>query len=387
MYTPGSARIPDTPGRDASAAEARAVSPRELTIAFRGKEPFTFEGATRYEDGKTFLRRFKGEISLHSHAAFRDVLTREWTANQPVPGHWNAVIYVALDQLTGGAAQRKIKTYADARDGVAAFKSLERLVEQHASRTRKPQLNHLIANWVIPDINRDPSHSLAKLVDVMREKEGLTDYPDSDKIDDLRMLVPADYVLLLETHPLDGDIESLVERIESYYKEQESKKRGRRPTSRNQRADRVPDNRPSAALIQDHSGGRGGRGGRNGRGGRGRGGGREGAGGRGARPLGPCYLCRGPHLARDCPHRQTAQQAVSAAMTRVPTEDAQQAAATASTTQQPQQGNASQLQAGSSSSAQANAVAGHITVSRSNGDNVVDFNHGVVCGSVTTTPG
>ena len=58
MYTLGSARIPDTPGRDASAAEAKAVNHRELTAAFKGKAPFTFEGAARYEDGKTFLRRF-----------------------------------------------------------------------------------------------------------------------------------------------------------------------------------------------------------------------------------------------------------------------------------------------------------------------------------------
>ena len=173
----------------------------------------------------------------------------------------------------------------------------------------------------------------------MREKEGLTNYPDEDKIDDLRHLVPSDYIFLFETHPVNGDIESLVERIEAHFKEQDSKRKTRKPGSRNR--DYKGPERPSATLIQDHSGGRGGRGGRNGgrNGGRGRGGGRGGAGGRGGKPLGPCYLCQGPHLARDCPHMQAAQQAVrSTAMTRVQTEDAQQAAATDSTAQQPQQG-------------------------------------------------
>ena len=93
METPGP--VPPTPHRelrdddlfDEDNEEALPnIAVKDITDQFKAHGLFSFEGSTKYQDGKQFLQRFEGAIRTHPHRVFRTITQQTEEVSAPGTG-------------------------------------------------------------------------------------------------------------------------------------------------------------------------------------------------------------------------------------------------------------------------------------------------------------
>ena len=304
------------------------VEAGSVTQSFKGRSAFSFQNsadATKYETGARFLKQFKLTVKNNKNIIFRSILDPQ--EMMPLPESHVSAVFCMLVMLVEGPMAAIVDRYTSNSDGVAAYRALERAVEQHGSEMFLPLLKKKISDAVFPNPTEDPAAFLAMFTGWQRNLAHHTAYDIDNQIADIKLLLstPAtmNYGRLLEI--AYDDVDTFVDKIANHW-------------DCFIRIRREPDRRHVVAGIDMHEGddntprrfargrGRGRGGGRGGGGGRGAGrdggrGGRGGVGGDGPPrvPRGPpkCWLCGSlDHKIDACPNKGAAIEHVAAVKAR-----------------------------------------------------------------------
>jgi len=307
------------------------VDAGSVTQAFKGKDSFSFKNSpeeTKFDQGARFLKRFRLTVKNNKNLIFRAILEPQ-DGVTPLPESHVSAVFTMLFMLVEGPAAAIVERYESNCDGVAAYRALERAVEQHASDLFLPGLMSQIRESVFPAPNVDPADFLAVFTGLQRDLARHAPYSIETQIAEIMLLLSTPetekYSRLLENKY--DDVDTLVDKINNHWN----------TFIRIRSARREPERRQVVAGIDMHEGddntqrrqprGRGGGGGARG-GARGGGGGARGGGGGAPRerapvpmpprvsrghPTGKCWLCDSPeHKIADCPRRSTAIEHVAA---------------------------------------------------------------------------
>jgi hypothetical protein len=123
-----------------------------------------------------------------------------------------------LVMLVEGPAAAIVDRYESNSDGVAAYRALERAVEQHGSEMFLPSLKKKISDAVFPNPNEDPAAFLAMFTSLQRDLANRTAYSIENQIAEIKLLLTTPstekYGRLLEI--TYDDVDTFVDKITNH---------------------------------------------------------------------------------------------------------------------------------------------------------------------------
>jgi hypothetical protein len=195
------------------------VEAGSVTQSFKGLSAFSFQNSateTKHEAGRRFLKRFKLTVKNNKNIIFQSILDPQ--EMMPLPESHVSALFCMLVMLVEGPAAAIVDRYTSNSDGVAAYRALERALEQHGSEKFLPRLKKMISDAVLPDPTEDPAPFLAMFTGWQRNLAYHTAYDIDNQIADLKLLLstPAtiNYGRLLES--AYDDVDTFVDKIANH---------------------------------------------------------------------------------------------------------------------------------------------------------------------------